>query len=131
MRHDDAEIQGRHARPRDEERERVRPERDAEAHEPRPWRDVGERDRADAIEARDPDDAETKAHVPHEERRRDVQGVILRIEHRRETERESRRAFRQDGVGDRPCERESQRADGHGRGEAHDRTAVGQRTGEE
>src|SRR5207245_7186401 len=63
VRREHARVQWRGPRAWNEQRERVRPEGDPEANEPRPRREVGERDRSDAEEARDRDHAETESRI--------------------------------------------------------------------
>src|SRR5207302_3390845 len=124
VRDDRAEVERRDARTRGDEGEGVGAERDAEPYEPRPRCEVGERDRTDAVEARESDDPEAEPGIPNKERRRHAGGVRARVESGQEPERETRRPLGQHHIGDGPGHDEADHTDrGRGR-EAHESASM-------
>jgi hypothetical protein len=130
VRDDRSQVQRLDPSARDEERERVRAERDPEPHEPGPGCEVRERDRPDAVEARERDDAETERRIPNEERGRDPGRIGSRVEGRKKPERETSRPFGQHHICDGPGNNESDDTNGGGGREADKRTSMRETTEE-
>src|SRR5207245_5845001 len=124
VRDDRAEVERSDADAGYDESEGVGAERDAEPYEPGPGCEVGERDRPDAVEARESDDPEAEPGIPNKERRRHAGGVRACVESGQEPERETRRPLGQHHIGDGPGHDEADHTDrGRGR-EAHESASM-------